>query len=125
MADNDLVKQRRFLLKVEQGVRLANREFIKQRIPDRSTEIMLSFAVPVVRLGARFLEAAYKVSEKKHGDPLDNLEIETLRHTREMYKEAHDAFVVLCHAINRGYADLMDQIAATSIQKSEEVNHEY
>ena len=64
MADNDLAKQRRFLLKVEQGIRLANREFIQQRIPDRSTEIMLSFAVSVVRLGARFLEAVFKFSEK-------------------------------------------------------------
>jgi len=117
MADNDLAKQRRFLLEVEHGARLANREIIKQRIPDRSTEIMLSFAISVVRLVARFLEAAFKFSEKEHGDLLDNLEIETLRHTREIYKEAHDAFEALRHAIDRGYADLMDQIAAISISK--------
>jgi hypothetical protein len=108
MVDDDLAKQRRFLLEVEQGVRMANREIIHQRIPELSTENILPFAVSVARLRARYLEAAFNFSEKEHGDPLDDPEIETLRHTREMYEEARDAFEALRHAIDRGYVDLKD-----------------
>ena len=108
MPDQDLAKQRRFLLQVEQGVRLANTEIIHQRIPHLSTESILPFAVSVARLRARYLEAAFRFSEKEHGDPLDEPEIDALRRTREMYEEARDAFDALLHAIERGYVDIAE-----------------
>lgn len=106
MAKDDLAKQRRFLLEVEQGIRLANREVIHERIPPISADKVMPFAVSVARLRARYLEAAFKFSEKEHGDPLDASEIEALREARLMYAEARDAFEALRTAIERGYVDL-------------------
>ena len=106
MADSGLDKQRRFLLEVEHGIRLANREIIHQRIPDLSSESILPFAISVARLRARYLEAAFRFSEKDHGDPLDEMEIENLRRARQMFEEARDAFEALRVAIERGYVDI-------------------
>ncbi|MFT6581507.1 MAG: hypothetical protein ACJAU6_001945 [Alphaproteobacteria bacterium] len=106
MPDMDLAKQRRFLLEVEHGIRLANREIIHQRIPNLSAESILPFAISVARLRARYLEAAFRFSEKDHGDPLDEMEIDSLRRSRQMFEEARDAFEALRTAIERGYVDI-------------------
>ena len=108
MPDQDLARQRRFLLQVEQGIQLANREIIHQRIPHLTSESILPFAISVARLRARYLEAAFRFSEKEHGDPLDESEIASLRQSREMYEEARNAFDSLVHAIECGYVDLDD-----------------
>jgi hypothetical protein len=106
MAVSELVKERRFLLEIEQGIRLANREVIHQRIPPITSENLLPFAVSVARLRARYLEAAFKFTEKNSGDSLDDNEVGELRRQREMYEESRDAFEALRHAIERGYVEL-------------------
>lgn len=106
MAKDEVAKQRRFLLEIEQGIRVANREVIHERIPPISVDAVMPFAVSVARLRARYLEAAFKFSEKEQGDPLNAEEIEELRQARLMYAEARDAFEALRTAIERGYVDL-------------------
>ena len=108
MDNEDLVKQRRFLMELEQGVRVANREVIHQRIPPVTIDNLLPFAVSVARLRGRYLEAAFKFAEKDSGDPLDAAEVADLQRQRQMYEEARDAFEALRHAIERGYVELSE-----------------
>jgi len=42
---DELAKQQRFLLEIEQGIREANREVIHERIPPITAENLLPFAV--------------------------------------------------------------------------------
>ncbi len=106
MASDDLAKQRRFLIEIEEGIRLANQEAIHQRIPPITTENFLPFAVSVARLRARYLEAAFQFAEKDSEDTLDIGEVAELRQHRLMYEEARDAFEALRLAIERGYVAL-------------------
>tara|TARA_B100000315_G_C14366126_1_gene490736 strand:- start:68 stop:391 length:324 start_codon:yes stop_codon:yes gene_type:complete len=106
MNTEDLAHQQRFLMEAEQSIRVANREVISTHIPPLTTENILPFAISVARLRARYLDAAFKFSEKEHGDALDEPEVTALRHHRDMYEEARDAFEALRTAIERGYVDL-------------------
>ena len=45
--------QQRFLLEIEQRIRVANREVIHKRIPPITSENLLPFVVSVARLRAR------------------------------------------------------------------------
>ena len=99
-------KGKRFLMEMESAISAANREVIHKHIPAMSRESILPFAISVARLRARYLEAAFKFSEKEHGEALSDAEINELRRQREMYEEAREAFGALTHAIERGYVDL-------------------
>ena len=68
----------------------------------------MPFATSVARLRARYLEAAFKFTEKASGDSLEDSEIEELQHHRRAFEEARDAFEALRHAIERGYVELGD-----------------
>ncbi len=102
---------KRFLMALEQKITLANQEVIHQHLPSLNPERILPFAISVARLRARYLEAAFKFSEKEHGQALSDAEITELRHFREMYEEAREAFAALTHAIERGYVDVDDEDA--------------
>ena len=108
MAVKDLIKEQRFLNDVERGIREANQEVIHERIPPITAENLMPFAISVARLRARYLEAAFKFTEKTKGDTLDDTEIEDLRRCRVMFEEARSAFEALRHAIERGYVELGD-----------------
>ena len=97
--------QKRFLGEIEQGIRLANREIIHGRIPGLSKETILTFAVAVGRLRARYLQAAMRISVNEAGDPPEDAEIAELRAKREMYEEARLGFEALRDAIEKGYID--------------------
>ncbi len=104
------MEQKRFLNEIEQGIRVANREIIHDRIAKVTKDTVLSFSIAVARLRARYLEAAFRIGSSEHGDPPDQKEIEALRTHREMYEEAKTAFEALRYAIERGYVDVsMDE----------------
>lgn len=108
MREEDETARKRFMIETEQAIRLANREVIHQRIAEVTREHVLSFAVSVARLRARYLEAAFKIMEKTQSEPLGDAEINSLEHQRKAYEEIRDAFEALSHAIERGYLDLAD-----------------
>ena len=98
--------QKRFLAQIEQGLRVANRQIIHERIDALSTEAILAFAVSVGRLRARYLKAAFELAINEQGDPPDRAQIDELRTRREMYQEARTAFEALREAIEKGYVDI-------------------
>ena len=108
MTDEDEKARNRFLIETEQAIKLANREVIHQRIEHVSRDHVLSFAISVARLRARYLEAAFKIMEKSQSDPLGDAEINSLEHQRKAYEEIRAAFEALSHAIQRGYLDLAE-----------------
>lgn len=101
-----LLRQKRFLGEIEQGIRLANREIIDPRIPSLNRDTVLTFAIAVARLRANYLEAAFRLGINEHGEAPDPAEIEELRRHREMFQEALHAFRALREAIERGYVDV-------------------
>lgn len=109
MAVKDLITEQRFLEDVERGIRDANLEVIHQRLSPITMENLMPFATSVARLRARYLEAAFKFSEKSTSDSLEDDEIEELRRHRMAFEEARDAFEALRHAILRGYVELGDE----------------
>ena len=108
MAVKELIKEQRFLMEVERGIRDANLDVIHQRIPPITPDNLMPFAISVARLRARYLEAAFKFTAKTLNDTLDDEEIDTLRRQRTMYEEARTAFEALRHAIERGYVEVGD-----------------
>ncbi len=101
-----LLEQQRFLEEIEQGVMIANRKIIHRRIPDLTADNILSLAVAVGRLRARYLEAAFQLGIDEHGEPPNPSEVQELKTRREMYEEARQAFEALRYAIERGYVDV-------------------
>lgn len=101
-----MMNQKRFLNEIEQGIRIANREIIHKRIQTLSKNTVLSFAVAIARLRARYLEASFRAAEKDKGEPLDESEVTQLRGFREAYEEAKLAFEALRYAIEQGYVDV-------------------
>ena len=101
-----LMEQKRFLGEIEQGIRFANREIIHTRIPELNKDAILSFAVAVGRLRARYLEEAFKIGVNEHGDAPEQSQIDEIRRRREMFEEARTAFEALRYAIERGYVDV-------------------
>ena len=98
----------RFKHNMDQVIALANREIIHPLLPDITRDSVLPLALSVARLRGRYLQAAFGIAAKDHGDAPDNQEIDELRRHREMYEEARQAFDALMHAIERGYVDLGD-----------------
>lgn len=101
-----LMEQNRFFGEIEQGIRAANRLIIHKRLPAIGKDEVLSLAVKVGRLRARYLEAALKIGVGEDGEPPDQAEINELRMRREMFEEAREAFRALRDAINKGYVDI-------------------
>lgn len=95
-------KGHRLLMEMETAISAANREVIHNQIPALTKERILPFAISVAKLRARYLDAAFSFSEKDASDA----DIAELRHHREAYEEARDAFGALTHAIERGYVDI-------------------
>lgn len=112
MSANDdyrgLLEQQRFLEEIEQGTRFANREIIAERIPALTRDNILSFAVAVGRLRARYLETAFKLGVDESGEAPHTPQVEELKHRREMYEEARHAFDALRDAIEKGYIDVRE-----------------
>jgi len=101
---------KRFLNDIEQGIRVANREIIHSHIPSLDKDTVLSFAVAIARLRARYLDAAFNAAGKDSGAPLTPEQISTIRIHREAYEEAKLAFEALRYALEQGYLDLaMDE----------------
>ncbi|MCW8915588.1 MAG: hypothetical protein OQK24_07010 [Magnetovibrio sp.] len=98
-----LMNQKRFLNDIEQGIRIANREIIDKRIPVVTRDTVLSFAVAIARLRARYLEAAFRAADSDRGEPLDQSEVAQLRKHREAYEECKAAFGAMRYAIEQGY----------------------
>lgn len=103
---HELLDQKRFLGEIEQGIRFANREIIHKEIPTLTKEAILSFAVVVGRLRARYLEAAFRLGASDDGGMPQASQIAELRSRREMFEEAREAFEALRHSIERGYVDV-------------------
>jgi len=106
MDPNESQLRRRFLLEIEQGIRLSNREVIHERIPAISSKNVLPFAVAVAKTRARYLEAAFKFANAGHSDNADASAVDDLKRHREIYEEARLAFEALQRAIEQGYVDL-------------------
>jgi len=100
------MEHKRFFGKIEQGIRVANREIIHQRIESMNKDTILGFAVAVGRLRARYLQAAFKLGVDEHGNPPDIKQINELKMAREMFEEAKNAFEALREAVEKGYVDI-------------------
>jgi len=102
--DDELEKNRRFLLEVEQGIRLANNEVIHDKIPPVTTERMLSFAVSVAKLRLNYIEGAFTFADTKlpSGDS-GEAQVKALRLHRERFEESRNAYLALQRAIEIGY----------------------
>ncbi len=101
-----LIEQQRFLGEIEQGIRYVNREVIHKHIPSINKDIILSFAVSVGRLRARYLESAFKLGVNDQGETPDPSAINELKNRKEMFEEARLAFEALREAIEKGYVDV-------------------
>jgi hypothetical protein len=100
-----LVAQKRFLVDVERGIQLANREIIHQRISEVTSQSFLAMAVMVGRFRATYLEAAQTLATEAKAVPSPQA-ISDLRAKREAYEEAAAAFEALRRAIEQGYVDV-------------------
>lgn len=98
-----LITQQHFLNEIEQGIRVANCEIIHKRIPVLNKDMILTLAVTVGRLRARYLEAAFKLGVNEQDDLPQKAQIEDLRLRRETFEEARAAFAALLDAIEKGY----------------------
>ncbi len=108
MDKTDEQVRHRFLLEAEQAVRDANRNIIHERIPKLTKSRVVDFASSVARTRARYLEAAFHVSEMDETGAFDAQTLEDLRLHRETYEETRFAFEALSRAIEQGYVDLED-----------------
>ena len=102
--EEDLAKNKHFLMEVEQGIRLSNNEVIHQKISPITSERMLSFAIAVAKLRAEYIETAFNFADSKHADGAEgDAEIDELRLRRSRFEEVRDAFIALQRAIELGY----------------------
>ena len=104
-----LMAQQKFLQDIEQGIRIANREIIHERLPTITEDMVLKFAVTVSRCRADYradyLESAFKMIVE--GGSIPGADVMTeLNERREAYLLARNAFDALQKAIERGYVDL-------------------
>ncbi len=102
--DDELDVNRRFLLEVEQGIRISNNEVIHSKIPPVNAERMLSFAVSVSKLRLSYIEAAFAFADGTYADGEEGVqEVKELKLHRQRFEEARDAFIALQRAIELGY----------------------
>jgi len=101
-----LLSQRHFLGEIDQGIRLANREIIHAAIPQLTQDDLLTLAIMVGRLRARYLDAALHLTRGDEDTVPDDSTITDLRQRREAFEEARAGFDALLEAIDRGYLDI-------------------
>ncbi len=102
--EEDIAKNKHFLMEIEQGIRLSNNEVIHQQIPPITSERMLSFAVAVAKLRAEYIKTAFNFTDTKHADGAEgDADIDELRLRRTRFEEARDAFIALQRAIELGF----------------------
>jgi len=101
-----LLSQRHFLGEIDQGIRLANREIIHANIPELTKDDLLTLAIVVGRLRARYLDAALHLTRGGEDAPPGDSTIEDLRSRREAFEGARAGFDALLEAIDRGYLDI-------------------
>jgi hypothetical protein len=101
---SDLDINRRFLLETEQAIRLANNEIIHMTVPPLNSDRMITFAVAIAKLRAKYIEAAFQFADVMPADDAEiTAEVEKLELYRRQYEAARDAFVALQRAIELGY----------------------
>lgn len=103
---HQLMKQKRFLGEIEQGIRLANTEIIHKQVHELSKDKILTLAVAVGRLRARYLDAAVHMPIGEGGEPPEAAIVEDLRTKRLLFEEAKASFEALVDAIEKGYIDV-------------------
>jgi len=101
-----LLSQRHFLGEIDQGIRLANREIIHANIPELTKDDLLTLAIVVGRLRARYLDAALHLTRDGEDTLPTDSTIDDLRKRREAFEEARAGFDALLEAIDRGYLDI-------------------
>jgi len=102
----DLLKQKHFIGEIEQGIRLANNEILHSQLPMLNKVKILSFAISVGKLRARYLEASLKLSVEDETHEPKPEDIEEIKKWRLLFEEARMAFDALIAAIERGYIDV-------------------
>ena len=108
MPPNKGVRSQHFLMEIEQAIQVANREILSNRIPSITVENIMPLAISVARLRANYLAKAFSLASDDNGESLSEDAIKSLKHHREMYEEARQAFEALTHIIDRGYVALGD-----------------
>ncbi len=104
MSDIDSQKAQQHLFHaLEQGIVEANRQCISALIPKVSRDTVLTMAVAVARLRARYLEAACSMGGADDDNLPDEPKMTQLRKRREMFEEGRTAYEALRHSIERGY----------------------
>jgi len=98
--------RKRFLLESEQLIRDENRKIIHELIPKLKKDSILTFAITVARLRARYLEAAFQLSDLCQNEPVDEHNFSELRRYREQYEEARSAYEAIQSAIEQGYLNI-------------------
>ena len=97
--------QRRFLIELETGIRYSNQEIIHKRIPDLTSEDILSLVVKIGELRADYLVSAIEIG-RANGHTLADGTIKDLRRKRQAFEEARDVFQAMHDAIEKGYLDI-------------------
>ncbi len=97
--------QRRFLIELETGIRYTNQEIIHKRIPDLTSEDILTLVVKIGELRAEYLESAIQIS-RADGHAMADTTIADLKKRRQAYEEARDVYQALHDAIEKGYLDI-------------------
>lgn len=101
---DELAKNQRFLRETEQIIRMTNNEVIHKLIDPINTDRIVSFAVVVAKLRARYVDAAFRFADGKYGnDEEGDNHITELTKCRVKFEEARDAFIALQRAIELGY----------------------
>ena len=96
---------RRLFQEIEHNIKIINREKISDITGEVSRQAFNSVIATTARLRARYLA---KVIELETTDDISREEMESLRHSRQMYEEAMEGFSALQHALGRGYFTLAD-----------------
>ncbi len=102
MSSDDLREHQQFAMKIEQAVRMTNRQVLHPIVDPLTEDKVISVAVGVAKRRAAYIGATLKMGisgpHQPSGDELRSLRLE--------YEEGRDAFAELMTAIERGYVDL-------------------
>ena len=102
MSSDDLREHQQFAMKIEQAIRMTNREVLHPIVDPLTEEKVLSVAVEVAKRRAAYIGAALQTGAADQPSPSGD----ELRVLRLEYEECRDAFAELMTAIERGYVDL-------------------
>ena len=102
MINDDLREHQQFAMKIEQAVRMTNREVLHPIVDPLTEDKVLSVAVEVAKRRAAYIDSTLKMAVAGEHAPSG----EELRSLRLKYEEGRDAFAELMTAIERGHIDL-------------------